>query len=116
MLTPCFALELLALVTFLGYCAATRQPRRAIAVILIALAVGLTAVIALNALFRQGQDTFVGRYDFLPEDTGVAWLQQWGRAIMAAADIWAGSLVCLQWPAEWRCRKAQLSAVSGETS
>jgi hypothetical protein len=104
-LKPCVALEALALAFFLVYCAITRQPRRAVVVILILLGVGLTGLAVINALIQQAQATLPINSDGLLEEGPVAaWGRLWALALEIIAGVWSGALVVLQWGAEWSLR------------
>ncbi|HEX8996857.1 MAG TPA: hypothetical protein VF812_12585 [Ktedonobacterales bacterium] len=97
-LTPCLALEALALVAFLIYCAATRQARRAAIVIVALLGIGAIGGALLNTLFWQGEAAFVGgRYGLLSEGPAPEWVRLWGLSLTAAAFVWSGTLAILQW-------------------
>jgi hypothetical protein len=98
LMTPCVALESLALVTFLAYCAATGQARRAVTVILVLVVGGLAGAAALSALMRQGQANLpVTQDDILAEGSVVAWASQWGQALATVAVAWSSVLAFLQW-------------------
>ena len=100
-LIPCLALATLALALFLIYCLATRQPRRALVVLLFFLVGGLLGVAALNALLQYARAT-------LPVEDGVLfghpvaeWARQWALAILLVAVVWSGGLMCLEWGRRW---------------
>ncbi len=98
LLTPCLVIEALALVTFVGYCAATGQVRRAIKQTAILLVGGLVGVAALVALFQLCQATLpVTVYYQVDERPAEMWVQWWGIAIFVLAGGWSGMLALLQW-------------------
>ncbi len=101
-MTPCVVIEALALITFLTYCAATRQPRRAAIALLFFLVGGLVGFVALNAFLQHGQASVPLTFDdYFPDGRSLeAWVSQWGLALMVVAGIWTGILAYLQWPAE----------------
>jgi hypothetical protein len=97
-ITPCVALAALALATFVGYCVATRQARRAVTAILFLLIGGLVGVGALGALMLHGQATLtVTEYGLVAETPAFEWMRQWGLALMLISGAWSGFLAYLQW-------------------
>jgi hypothetical protein len=96
-LMPCVALETLALVTFLAYCAITRQAGRAVISLLVFVVVGVIAVAVLSAFLQQGQDYF-GQFFYFEQSPGGAWLRRWGLSLMLGVGVWSGALAVLQWP------------------
>ena len=104
LLTPCAVLAALALVIFLIYCLATRQPWRALIVLLFFLVGGLLGVAALNALVEHGRATVPidAESGLLIEDSVVAWAEQWAQTVLLLGVVWAGGLACLEWGRRWR--------------
>jgi hypothetical protein len=100
LLIPCLAT--LTLAFFQTYCLATRQPRRALIVVLVFLVGGLLGAIALNALLQYGRVTRqVTESGFLVEGPARAWAPQWALAIVFLAVVWSGGLACLEWSRRW---------------
>lgn len=101
-MAPCIIVEAIALLLFLAYCAATRQPRRAILQMVVFVVVGVVGVVALYALMLHGQASVPLTFDGYFADSGSleAWVNQWGLALTGAAGIWTGILAYLQWPAK----------------
>jgi hypothetical protein len=98
----CVVLAALALAVFLVYCLATRQPWRAVIVLLFFLVGGLLGVAALNALLQHAQATLpVDDFGFLIKDSAAAWERQWGLSLTLVAVVWSGGLACLQWGHRW---------------
>lgn len=94
LMTPCPALEALALVAFVAYCVATRQPRRAIKPLLVLALGDLIASIVFIALMTQGQTTLpVTSEGSLAEDPVTQWGSFWGFAMMGIV----GALSITQW-------------------
>ena len=99
-LAPCIALATLAL--FLVYCLATRQPRRAVIVVLFFLLGGVIGVAALNALVQHAQTTLpVSEDGLLVEGPVTAWARQFALALLLALVVWSGGLACLEWGRRW---------------
>jgi hypothetical protein len=92
------------LVIFLIYCLATRQPWRALIVLLFFLVGGLLGVAALNALVEHGRATVAidAESGLLIEDSVVAWAEQWAQTVLLLGVVWAGGLACLEWGRRWR--------------
>ena len=99
LLTPCVAIETLALVLFLAYCAATGKPRCALAAALVFLLGGVAGYFALFAFIQQAQSSIaITRDGSFVEQSLETWTLQWGLAVTAVAAIWSGVLAYLQWP------------------
>ena len=98
---PCIALAVLALLTFAGYCVATRQLRRAARQALVLVVGGLVGGVALNAFLLHGQASVPLTFDDYFADSGSieAWVKEWGLALTLVAGVWSGSLAYLQWAA-----------------
>ena len=98
---PCVALAVLALLTFTGYCIATRQARRAIVQTLVLVVGGVVGSFALNAFMLHGQASVPLTFDDYFADSGSleAWVKEWGLALTVVAGVWSGSLAYLQWAA-----------------
>jgi hypothetical protein len=103
-MTPCVVIEALAVVIFLAYCAATRQPRRAVISLLVLLIGGLVGGVALYAFLEHGQAsvslTHDQYYAYFVERSLETWVTLWGLGLMVVAGVWSGVLARLQWPAE----------------
>lgn len=112
-LQPYIALEALAFLTFVGYCFATRQARRALTQTLTILIGGLVCVGAFYALFQLCQTTLLTTTDgSLVESSAEAWEQGWGLAIAALSGAWSGLLTYLQWSPDKRRRPSPPSATT----
>jgi hypothetical protein len=102
LMIPCIVLATLALALFLIYCLATRQPWRALIVLLFFLVGGLVGSAILGTLVLQARNTIpVHEGDFLVEDSAVAWAKQWGLALILVAVVWSGGLAGLEWGRRW---------------
>jgi hypothetical protein len=103
-MTPCVVIEALAVVIFLAYCAATRQPRRAVISLLALLIGGLVGGVALYAFLEHGQAsvslTHDQYYAYFVERSLETWVTLWGLGLMVVAGVWSGVLARLQWSAE----------------
>lgn len=98
LMTPCIVLDVLAVATFLAYCLATRQARRAVISLLFLLVGGLVGVAVLDALLQHAQATLPVEGDgILVRDPAQAWAQLWGLALTLVAGAWSGVLAYLQW-------------------
>jgi hypothetical protein len=100
-MAPCVALELLALATFVAYCLATRQARRAASQAVVLLVGGLVGVTALSAFMLAGQASLPLTWEgyFAGSASLEAWQGQWGLALMIVAGAWSAVLAYLQWAA-----------------
>lgn len=106
---PCVALEALALVTFVAYCVATSQPRRAIKQTIMFLVSGLVGVAALDAVFQLCQATLpVTEYYMVAEGPAEAWMEGLGLTIIVLACGWTALLARLQWSREAQRTPARL--------
>jgi hypothetical protein len=95
----CVPLPALALVLFLVYCLATRQPRRALIVLLAFIAGGLLGFAALNGLVEQARTTLpVNEYGLVDS----SWPARWAGILLVVAMLWSGGLACLEWGRRWR--------------
>jgi hypothetical protein len=97
------AVAALALVLFLAYCLATRQPWRALIVLLVFVAGGLLGVAILYALVEQARATLPVNEDGLLVDS--SWASRWGGTLLLLATVWSGGLVCLEWGRRWEMRR-----------
>ena len=90
-------LEAFALVTFLAYCVATGQARRAVISLLFLLVGGLVSVTMCSPLMQQAATLPVGDGSFLYEAPAVAWATQFALARTLAAGVWSGVPALIQW-------------------
>lgn len=94
----CVPLPALALLFFLVYCLATRQPWRALIVLLVFIVGGLLGFVALNGLVEQARTTLpVNEYGLVDS----SWASMWGRTLLLLAVLWSGGLACLEWGRRW---------------
>ncbi len=102
-LAPCIAFATLALAVFLVYCLATRQPRRALIVLLFFLVFGLLGVTLLNALVQNGRTTVAvdPEVGLLVEHSVMDWADQWAGTVLLLGAAWVGGLACLEWGRRW---------------
>ena len=97
----CVPLLALALVLFLVYCLATRQPWRALIVLLVFTAGGLLGFAVLNGLVGQARTTLpVNEYGLVDS----SWATRWAGTLLLLATIWTGGLACLEWGRRWEMR------------
>ena len=88
LMTPCLALETLALAAFMAYWVAMGKPRRVLKPLLVLALGGLIASVALIALLTHGQNTLpVTTYGLLAEDPVTQWERYWGLAIVGAVGV-----------------------------
>jgi hypothetical protein len=95
----CVPLPALTLVLFVVYCLATRQPWRALIVLLVFVAGGLLGFVVLNGLVEQARTTLpVNEYGLVDS----SWASMWGGTLLLLATLWSGGLACLEWHRRWR--------------
>lgn len=110
LIMPTAALLVLAYLTFLGYCLATAQTRRALAP---AVTLLLGAVVSIGVIYGYSQLflTMMPLNDgYLIDGPAQKWTAGLGLTIAAFAWVWAGVLVYLQRPPEGRRRQPPPSA------
>jgi hypothetical protein len=102
--TPTIVLAALALVVFLVFCLATRQPWRALIVLLHFLVGGLLGIVVLNILVQYGRATVPVDPEggLLIEHPVMDWARQWAQTIVLLGVVWSGGLACLEWGCRWR--------------
>lgn len=97
-LTPCIALEAIALLIFVAYCVVTRQLGRALRQAAVFVVIGLVGVAALVALFQVCQaNPPITADGYVAETPAETWMVWWGFAIATMAGIWTSVLAGLQW-------------------
>ncbi len=101
MMTPFVALGLLALVTFVAHCVATRQARRAVRPTLVLLVGSIASVVTFDAVMLLGQASLpITQYGALEERPLELWASLWGLALMGIAIVWSAILARAQWVAK----------------
>lgn len=95
---PCGALAALALTTFVAYCVATGQARRAIMQTIVFLGGGLVCVATFDAVFHWCQSTLpVTQYYQVEEGPAEAWMARLGLTVIIVTGVWTSVLGGLQW-------------------
>jgi hypothetical protein len=103
----CVPLPALGLMLFLVYCLATRQPRRALLVLLVFIVGGLLGFAVLNGLVEQARTTLpVNEYGLVES----SWPTRWAGTFLLLALLWSGSLACLEWGRRWNMRDRQAAS------
>lgn len=100
-LAPCIVLALLALLTFLWYCGATGQRRRANKQVVFFLVGGVVSAAVLGGLALLGSVILPVTPDgVLMEQPLESWTLLWGLAVLLVVAGWTGILARLSWAAE----------------
>jgi hypothetical protein len=100
LMTPCVALALAALATFVIYCLITRQRRRAIIQVAAFVIIGALGIAVLGAYWWFGQTHPPLTPDgYFKESELELWVTGWGLTLTVVSGVWSGILAYLQWAA-----------------